>query len=71
MNEKHAGPGADPTSGLSIEDTLQLLSNCHSMKTSSDIGQFSYAEKLAALTCLYCHLGLPALDALQAAEADL
>ena len=41
------------------------------MKMSTDISQFSYVEKLAALTRLYFELGLPLPDALRAAEADL
>jgi hypothetical protein len=38
---------------------------------SINIDQFSYSEKLAALTQLYLELMLPLQDALRAAEADL
>jgi hypothetical protein len=41
------------------------------MKMSTWINQFSYAEKLAALTQLYLELRLPLANALRAAEADL
>jgi hypothetical protein len=41
------------------------------MKMSTWIDQFSYAEKLAALTQLYLELRLPLAHALRAAEADL
>jgi hypothetical protein len=42
-----------------------------SMKTTTDINQFSHVEKLATLTQLYLELRLPLHDALRAAEADL
>jgi hypothetical protein len=41
------------------------------MIMSTWIDQFSYAEKLAALTQLYLELRLPLAHALRAAEADL
>jgi len=38
---------------------------------ATKIGQFSYADKVAALTHQYLELGLPLNSALRAAEADL
>ena len=55
----------------SIQNPKPLTVNQESIKMATKIEQFSYADKVAALTHQYVELGLPLNSALRAAEADL
>jgi hypothetical protein len=54
--------------GVSVK---HIERNQESIKMATKIEQFSYADKVAALTHQYLELGLPLNSALRAAEADL
>jgi hypothetical protein len=58
------------SSGTQI-NLIALLVNQESIKMATKIEQFSYADRVAALTHQYLELGLPQDAALRAAEADL
>jgi hypothetical protein len=54
-----------------LQSPKPLLVNQESIKMVTKIEQFSYAERVAALTHKYLELRLPVDAALRAAEADL
>ena len=63
---KFVGP-----TGSFIQNPKPLLVDQESIKMAAKIEQFSYADRVAALTHEYLELGLPLNSALRAAEVDL
>jgi hypothetical protein len=72
MNTQKIQPGRSAANAASfIQNPKPLLVNQESIKMATKIEQFSYADRVAALTNQYLELGLPLNSALRAAEADL